>query len=77
MIKLLLNRNRPPRIDLFSLYILFSHFRPLDALKGIFLLFFFSVVTFTFAKPTFEKTILSISITRSEMGKQNIQAKEV
>ena len=42
MIKLLLNRNRPPRIDLFSLYILFSHFRPLDSLKGIFLLFFFS-----------------------------------
>ena len=28
------------RIDLFSLYILFSHFRPRDALMGIFLLFF-------------------------------------
>ena len=27
-------------IDLFSLYILFSHFRPRDALMGIFLLFF-------------------------------------
>ena len=27
-------------IDLFSLYILFSHFRPRDALTGIFLLFF-------------------------------------
>ena len=27
-------------IDLFSLYILFSHFRPHDALMGIFLLFF-------------------------------------
>ena len=28
------------RIDLFGLYILFSHFRPRDALMGIFLLFF-------------------------------------
>ena len=27
-------------IDLFSLYVLFSHFRPRDVLKGIFLLFF-------------------------------------
>ena len=27
-------------IDLFGLYILFSHFRPRDALMGIFLLFF-------------------------------------
>ena len=27
-------------IDLFSLYILFSHFRPRDALMGIFFLFF-------------------------------------
>ena len=31
---------RKPWIDLFSLYILFSHFRPRDALMGIFLLFF-------------------------------------
>ena len=28
------------KIDLFGLYILFSHFRPRDALMGIFLLFF-------------------------------------
>ena len=31
-------KGRP--IDLFGLYILFSHFRPRDALMGIFLLFF-------------------------------------
>ena len=31
---------RAQGIDLFSLYILFSHFRPRDVLKGIFLLFF-------------------------------------
>ena len=32
--------HRRKSIDLFSLYILFSHFRPRDALMGIFLLFF-------------------------------------
>ena len=36
-------------IDLFSLYILFSHFRPRDALMGIFLLFF-SLLMRTFAR---------------------------
>ena len=36
-------------VDLLSMYILFPHFRPRDALKGIFLLFF-SIAMRTFAR---------------------------
>ena len=43
-------------IDLFSLYILFSHFRPRDALMGIFLLFFHELcVNLHVHKTTFER----------------------
>ena len=42
--------NRNHVIDLFSLYILFSHFRPRDALMGIFLLFFSLVMRTSFAR---------------------------
>ena len=43
-------------IDLFSLYVLFSHFRPRDALMGICLLFFSLVMrTFARAGTTFER----------------------
>ena len=65
-------------IDLFSLYILFSHFRPRDVLKGIFRLFFF----ISYAKICMcirrhlKETIPSSSITWSKMGKQNLKAKE-
>ena len=66
-------------IDLFSLYILFSHFRPRDALMGIFVLFFFISYAYicTCIRRHLKETIPSSSITWSEMGKQNIQAKEV
>ena len=42
-------RDEPIITDLFSLYILFTHFRPCDALMGICLLFF-SLVMRTFAR---------------------------
>ena len=66
-------------IDLFSLYILFSHFRPRDALMGIFVLFFFISYAYicTCIRRHLKETIPSSSITWSDMGKQNIQAKEV
>ena len=64
-------------IDLFTLHILFSHFRPRDALMGIFLLFFFISYAYicTCIRRHLKETIPSSSITWSEMGKQNIQAK--
>ena len=64
-------------IDPFSLYVLFSHFRPRDALMGIFLLFFFISYEYicTCIRRHLKETIPSSSITWSEMGKQNIQAK--
>ena len=46
----------PSAIDLFTLYVLFSHFRPRDALMGICLLFFSLVMrTFAGAGTTFER----------------------
>ena len=66
-------------IDLFSLCVLFSHFRSRDALMGIFLLFF--CISYAYIcrciRRHLKETIPSSSITWSEMGKQNIQAKEV
>ena len=67
-------------IDLFSLYVLFSHFRPRDATRGN---SFFQMSSYARAnvritndkkrqKPNSHK-----GITWSEMGKQKIQAKEV
>ena len=66
-------------IDLFSLYVLFSRFRPRDALMGICLLFFFINYAYicTCMRRHLKETIPSSSITWCEMGKQNIQAKEV
>ena len=61
------------RIDLFSLYVLFSHFRPRDVPKGIFLLFFHKLCI----RRHLKETVPLGNITWSEMGKQNVQAKEV
>ena len=69
---------REALIDLFSFYILLSHFRPYDGPMGIFLLFFINYAYMcTCIRRHLEETIPSSSITWSEMGKQNIQAKEV
>ena len=64
---------------LFSLYFLFSHFGPRDALMVILLLFFFIsyAYIYTCKRRNLKETIPSSSVTGSEMGKQNIQAKEV
>ena len=72
-------------MDLFSLYVLFSHFKPRDALMGICLLYFSRAYICTRGVPIkgnlpmrhLKETIPSNSITWSEMAKQNIQAKEV
>ena len=65
-------------IDLFGLYILFSHFRPRDAFMGIFLFFSINYVYIcTCIRRHLKENIPSSSITWSEMGKQNIQAEEV
>ena len=46
----------PVPIDLFSLYVLFSHFRPRDVLKGIFLLFFHKLCVHSHVhRTTFER----------------------
>ena len=63
-------------IDLFSLNVLFCHFKRRDALMGICLLFF-SLVYLHFLGRHLKETIPSSSITCSEKGKQNIQAKKV
>ena len=70
-------------IDLFSLYVLFSQFRPHDAVQGICLLSFRSLIMHTHARGctcirrNLKKTVLWGTITWSEMGKQNIHAKKV
>ena len=66
-------------IDLLSLCILFSHFKPRDALMGISLLCFFNSHAYicTCIRRHLKETIPSSSITWSEMRRQNIQAKEV
>ena len=75
---LIFHSRRALVIDLFSLYVLFSHFRPRDALMGICLLSFISYAHIcTCIRRHLKETIPSSSITWSEMGKQNIQAKEV
>ena len=66
-------------IDLFSLYILFSHFRPRDATRGN---SFFQMSSYARAnlRITNEKNKEENShegITWSEMGKQNVQAEKV
>ena len=65
-------------IHLFSLYVLFSHFRPCDATRGN---SFFQMLSYACANVRItnekEKENSHQGITWSEMGKQNIQAKEV
>ena len=71
-------RNR--LIDHFSLYVLFSQFRPRDVLYGICLLYANRMhVPCTCIQDTgnLKETVLWGTITWSEMGKQNIQAKKV
>ena len=66
----------PTRIDLFSLYILFSHFRPRDVTLGK---TFFQMSSYArqYVRITYEKRKENSleNITWSEMGKQNVQAK--
>ena len=69
-------------MDLFSLYVLFSQLRPRDVLQGI-CLFVSSLIMHTYARGcTFtrrhlKETVLWGTITWSEMGKKNRQAKKV
>ena len=66
-------------IDLFSLYVLFFHFRPRDAPNGKLPFVFVINCAYicTCIRRHLKETISSRSITWSEMAKQNIQAKEV
>ena len=65
-------------IDLFSLYVLFSHFRPRDATQGN---SFFQLSSYARANVPItndkNKRNSYEGITWSEMGKQNVQAKGV
>ena len=65
-------------IDLFSLYVLFSHFRPRDATRGN---SFFQMSSYARANLRItnekQKENSHEGITWSEMGKQNVQAKKV
>ena len=65
-------------IDLFSLYVLFSHFRPRDATRGN---SFFQMSSYARAnlRITNEKGKENshVGITWSEMGKQDVQAEKV
>ena len=68
----------PNIMDISSLYVLFSHFRPRNVSKGIFLLLFHKLrIHMHVHKTTFEETVSSSNTTWPEMGKQNVQAKEV
>ena len=64
-------------IYIFSLYVLFSDFRPRDAPHGNFPFVFFISYAYicTCIRRHFNETIPSSSIPWSEMGKQNIHAK--
>ena len=68
----------PPPIDLFSLYILFSHFRPRDSTRGN---SFFQMSSYARANLRItnekQKENSREGITWSEMGKQNVQAEKV
>ena len=65
-------------MDLFSLYVLFSHFRPRDVTPGN-TFFQMSSSARAYVCITHVKTKRNSlgNITWSEMGKQNVQAKEV
>ena len=68
-----------PLIDLFSLYVLFSHFRPRDATRGNSFLQMSSYARAN-VRITNDKNKRKNShegITWSKMGKQNVQAKDV
>ena len=63
-----------PSIDLFRLYVLFSHFKPRDATPGN---SFFQMSSYAHAnvRITNQKNKRQIPLRASEMKKQNIQAK--
>ena len=61
-------------IDLFSLYILFSHFRPRDATRGN--SFFYARANLRITNEK-KKENSHEGITWSEMAKQNVQAEKV
>ena len=67
---------RSEAIDLFSLYVLFSHFRPRDATRGN---SFFQMSSYARANLLMKKQKENSheGITWSEMGKQNVQAEKV
>ena len=79
--------HNPWKIGLFSLYVLFSHFRPRDATRGNSFFQMSSYVRITIvSSPSTNYGITNEkkqkensheSITWSEIGKQNVQAKEV
>ena len=60
-------------MDLFSLYVLFSHFRPRDVTQGN---SFFQMSSYAQLMKKQKENSLG-NITWSEMGKQNVQTKEV
>ena len=65
-------------MDLFSLYVLFSHFRPRDATRGnSFFQMSYARANVPITTKKKQKANSHEGITWSEMGKQNIQAKEV
>ena len=66
-------------IDLFSLYVLFCHFRPRDATRGnsFFQMSSYARANVRITNEKKEKENSHEGITWSEMGKQNVQAKEV
>ena len=61
-------------IDLFSLYVLSAHFRPRDATRGN---SFFARANVRISNERNKRKNCHEGITWSEMGKQNVQAKEV
>ena len=66
-------------IDLFSLYVLFSHLRPRDGTKGnsFFQMSSYARANVRITKEKNKRKIPMRAFTWSEMGKQNVQAKKV
>ena len=67
------------KIDLFSLYVLFSHFRPRDATRGnsFFQMSSYARANLRISNEKKQKENSHEGITWSEMGKQNVQAEKV
>ena len=79
VIGLSMSRRFAVPIDLFSLYVLFSHFRPRDATRGnsFFQMSSYARANVRITKEKKQKENSHEGITWSEMEKQNVQAKEV